>query len=319
MKITNTSTSKNKIILLLPYFGKWPEYLNLYFKGCELNQWLDILFITDCEIPEKYPPNVKFIKSNLSIVSNLIAENLGLSGFSLPFSYKLCDFKPSYGCIFKEYIKGYDYWGYGDIDLIYGDLKSKVIHEMEQGFDIISARAEIVSGSFTLIKNNKYNNQLYAKIEDFNIFAINPAYIGLDETSHNSTIWEGLDKLDLPKNCFTYLIAREHHEGHINASFKTFICELLFKFDIVKFNMGEVYYKNQSLGYYHYVMNKGKAYFNYPKWEIIPNTFYITDTGFHKSLWMARIMDLINKGFYYIKRAPNFITRKLRGVLKFNS
>lgn len=316
--MTTTDTNSKKILLLLPYFGKWPEYLNLYLKGCELNQWLDILFITDCEPPKKYPKNIRFIKSNLSIVSNLIAKNLGLKEYVLPFSYKLCDFKPSYGAIFQEYIKGYDYWGYGDIDLIYGNLESKVKQEIEDGFDIISARAEIVSGSFTLIKNNNYNNQLYTKIQDFNILAINPEYVGIDETSHNSAIWDGLDKLDLPKSCFTYLVANEHHNGHIKASFKTFICELLLKFDVVEFNMGELTFQNQTLGYYHYVMNKRRGYFSYPKWEVIPNKFYITDTGFHKSLWTARMMDLVNKGVYYIKASPNFIARKLKGILQSN-
>ena len=36
-------------------------------------------------------------------------------------AYKLTDFKPAYGEIFQDYIIQYDFWGFTDIDLIYGD------------------------------------------------------------------------------------------------------------------------------------------------------------------------------------------------------
>lgn len=42
--------------------------------------------------------------------------------------YKLCDFRPAFGHIFKEYIDGYDFGGYADSgDTLYGDLRALML------------------------------------------------------------------------------------------------------------------------------------------------------------------------------------------------
>ncbi|MES2417961.1 MAG: DUF6625 family protein [Bacteroidota bacterium] len=312
---TPTTLTQNKVILLLPYFGRWPEYFTLYLNSCNYNKWMDVLFLTDCPIPENYPPNVRFIKSSLSQISSLIVQKLGIIGYQLSSAYKLCDFKPTYGALFEDHIVNYEYWGYGDIDLIYGNLYGKVKTEMEAGLDLISARAEIVSGSFTLLKNNTYNNQLFRKLTNFNQLVISDQYEGIDETSHNSTIWTGLNKLELPQSSFTYLIAKEATEGHIKASFQTFICENLPKQRLIKYHHQELYFEGQPIGYFHYVMNKRRIYFTYPNWKNLPEVFYITETGFYKYLWQAVILSPLKKisslFFYYLKKMPSFTLKTL--------
>ena len=42
---------------------------------------------------------------------------------SLERPYKLCDYKPSYGEVFKDELAGYDFWGNCDIDLVWGNIK----------------------------------------------------------------------------------------------------------------------------------------------------------------------------------------------------
>lgn len=41
---------------------------------------------------------------------------------NIGYPYKLCDFKPAYGFLFPEIIKRYDFWGHGDIDVVYGNI-----------------------------------------------------------------------------------------------------------------------------------------------------------------------------------------------------
>lgn len=36
-----------KIIIILPYFGKFSNYFNLFLKSCEKNHTIDWLVITD--------------------------------------------------------------------------------------------------------------------------------------------------------------------------------------------------------------------------------------------------------------------------------
>jgi hypothetical protein len=314
-------SSRSKIILIIPYFGKWPVYLNLYLKGCEYNTWLDILFITDCPIPKEYPKNIKFIKSSLSSISNLISEKLNLSEYSLTFSYKLCDFRPSYGFLFDEHIEGYDYWGYGDIDLIYGNLESHVKHKIQQNFDVISSREEILSGSFLLVKNNIYNNQLFRKLENLNTLLTSSYYEGVDETKHNWEIMRGLPKSKLSKSCFTYLIDNEHSKGKINASFETFICEELLPQDVLTYSNGQIFLKDKTFAYFHYISNKRYSFFQYPKWDVFPDVFYITDTGFYKHQLASMIFGLLRKTIYYLlhlKKLPRFlfrIAKKIRRLI----
>ena len=46
------------IILIVPYFGKWPVWFEAHLISISRNREVDWLFITDCEIPVNYPQNV---------------------------------------------------------------------------------------------------------------------------------------------------------------------------------------------------------------------------------------------------------------------
>ncbi|RDC56214.1 hypothetical protein DU508_11425 [Pedobacter chinensis] len=306
-----------KMILILPYFGSWPKYLDLYLKGCSNNKWLTVLFITNCKTPRNYPPNVKFIKKELHEISSLISERLNIPNYELSSSYKLCDFKPTYGHLFNEHIKNYDYWGFGDIDLIYGSLDSFYFPKIDKDYDVISAREEIVSGSLTFIKNNIYNNLLFKKLENFDLLIKSEAYEGIDETSHVEDMWQGLNKLELPKSSFTYLVAHENNLENIKASFETIICENLLNHELIKFKDGNLCYQKKNIAYFHYVMNKRKPYFTYPSWKQIPNEFYITNTGFYKKFYVKELYGpikmMITNMVYYLKRSPSYILRKIKG------
>ena len=49
---------------------------------------------------------------------------------NLPSPYKLCDFKPAYGEIFNEFISSFDYWGYCDVDLIWGNIRKFLSNDL---------------------------------------------------------------------------------------------------------------------------------------------------------------------------------------------
>jgi len=50
--------------------------------------------------------------------------------------YKLCDFKPAYGLIFSEHFKDYDFWGYCDIDIIFGNIRAYMTDVLLNEYDI---------------------------------------------------------------------------------------------------------------------------------------------------------------------------------------
>ncbi|MDD5016404.1 MAG: hypothetical protein PHW73_15170 [Atribacterota bacterium] len=271
----------NKIIIIIPYYGKWPSYFNLFLKGCENNPWLRILFFTDCVIPKTAPDNLKFISSSLKRFSELASLKLNHK-IDIKKAYKLCDFKPCYGLIFEDYIRDYDYWGYGDIDLIYGNLSNYIFPKIVEGFEIISNRQEIMSGSLSVFKNEANINLLFSESTSFLKLLQSERYEGLDETAHNHNTWKGSSKLSLPNYSFTYLIAKANEEGRIKASFESTCKEFIDHGDMVKFSQNTLLFNDKKISYYHYVCNKNNQWFKFPDWKKIPDQFYITETGFYQ-------------------------------------
>lgn len=84
------------------------------------NATIDFLIVTD-QIININAVNIKVLNMSFDDCVNLIEKKLQMK-VAIDRPYKLCDFKPTYGVVFSEYLEGYDYWGYCDLDLIFGDL-----------------------------------------------------------------------------------------------------------------------------------------------------------------------------------------------------
>jgi hypothetical protein len=140
--------------MVIPYFGAWPSWFDFYLQSCGYNSTIDWLFYTDCGEPGNHPDNTKFIKATLESFNSLAAQKLGMP-IAVKKTYKLCDFKPAYGVIFEDYLKGYDFWGFGDIDLIYGNIRKLLTDDILSSHDIVTASDKFLSGQFTILRNNR--------------------------------------------------------------------------------------------------------------------------------------------------------------------
>ena len=115
-------TMKNKIAIVVAYFGKFPNYFSLWVKSCAFNPTIDFFVFTDQKL-DNLPVNVKCIAMTIQEMRDRASVVLGFKA-SLSRPYKCCDYKPLYGLIFKDYLSSYDYWGHCDVDLIFGDLQT---------------------------------------------------------------------------------------------------------------------------------------------------------------------------------------------------
>ncbi len=145
-----------KLALIIPYFGALPPYFPLWVKTCANNSDIDFLVFTDQKIEIELPSNCRIITYSLIQFKEKIQEILGFE-VNLNTPYKLCDFKPTYGLVFYKYLLGYAYWGYCDIDIIWGDFKllEKIRYYR---YDKIFER-----GHLTILKNNNKCNNLFKK------------------------------------------------------------------------------------------------------------------------------------------------------------
>ena len=106
------------------YFGKWPSHFQFWLDSCRYNRNITFFLVSDIPTDEfRLPENVRVIRRSFLDVYDLICSKFPEIKISLDRPYKLCDFKTAYGYIFDEYCKEYEYWGYYDIDTIWGNIE----------------------------------------------------------------------------------------------------------------------------------------------------------------------------------------------------
>lgn len=154
------------IVLIIPYFGEFPDIFPLFLKTVKKNKNIHFLLISDCKKKYLYPQNVTVLPLTLSEFKLLIEERLGKS-IVLETPYKLCDYKPIYGYVLEQYIDKYDYWGYCDCDLIWGDLYKFIEPLMNENYDKIFA-----AGHLTLYRNTTENNELFRTYDNAKLFSL---------------------------------------------------------------------------------------------------------------------------------------------------
>lgn len=170
-----------KSALIIPYFGKFPEWFQLYMYSCKKNETIDFIFFTDCPRPNyEYSNNVKFYNISFEDYCKMVSEKLGIK-FCPKSSYKLCDLRPWYGIIHDNILKDYEYWGYGDIDLVYGNLNSFLNDFFRKKMDVFSTHSDRISGHFCLLRNNDYYIHLPFTIPNWEKLLTDDKHYGIDE------------------------------------------------------------------------------------------------------------------------------------------
>jgi hypothetical protein len=171
---------KNRIAIIICWSGKLPWYWSFFVKSVEKNPSIDFFIVTEEKLYKKTPSNIKIIPLSISEIRDLIKNRIKIKP-NINYAYKLCDFKPTYGLIFEEYLKEYDFWGYGDIDLIFGNIRLFITDEILSNYDIISPHNQFLAGYFVLFRNVEYINTLFLKSKDFIKIAESNNCYGFDE------------------------------------------------------------------------------------------------------------------------------------------
>lgn len=159
----------------MPYFGKFPIWMNLFFYSCRYNHnisnniTIDWFFITDNRDNEdvrKDCPYLHFINMDFTEYCQSISDKLCMD-FNPDKAYKLCDLKPFYGAIYKELLKDYTHWGYGDIDLCYGNLSLLINENRLKRYDLLTTHADRMAGHLTIIKKESEYTDICFRIKDY--------------------------------------------------------------------------------------------------------------------------------------------------------
>lgn len=175
-----------KCILILPYFGKFKNYFNMFLKSCGMNEKVNWLIISDQKCLQSYK-NIRWINMKFPEFKEIAQEKFEFP-ISLDTPYKLCDYKPAYGYILEDYIREYDYWGHCDCDLIFGNLEKMLIPLLNENYDKLFA-----AGHLTIYKNSKENNRRFMKknqmgVSLYKIAFSNKKIFGFDEDCYQENV-----------------------------------------------------------------------------------------------------------------------------------
>ena len=142
------------IVIIFPYFGTLPVQYKMWRVSALANTTIDFLFFTDSDIEQAQ--NIFVHKMQFYEFQKIVQK-----AFDFPIildrPYKLCEYKQSYGYILQDYIKDYDFWGFGDLDLVYGDLRFFFTE------DVLSRKFILGWGHLTLLHNDEDTNNFFMK------------------------------------------------------------------------------------------------------------------------------------------------------------
>ncbi|WP_144928171.1 MULTISPECIES: DUF6625 family protein [unclassified Pseudomonas] len=168
------------ILFIIPYFGRWPFWMPLFLESCRRNPDIDWLLFSDCGVPQDLPSNVTVEIITFEAYCQLVSERLHIE-FRPTQAYKLCDIKPALGHIHVDRLEGYDFWGFGDIDLVYGDLRQYFTAERLAAHDLFSTHERRVAGHLCLIRNVASMREAFKLIKNWRHRFMDDQHHALDE------------------------------------------------------------------------------------------------------------------------------------------
>ena len=154
-------------ILITPYFGKLPEWMDK-FEPPKGYTWL-----LDIDL-EKFKHRVK--------------EKLGIDYPGVYGSGKVWDYRCALGLLYEEEIKGYDFWATMDFDVVFGDVNKFFPDEELEKLDIWSNHDTYVCGFFSLYRNTPNVNRLFLDCRGWTDYLFRPEPNGWVEKEFSRTL-----------------------------------------------------------------------------------------------------------------------------------
>lgn len=168
------------ICFIIPYFGRWPFWMPFFLESCRYNPDVDWVLFSDCGVPGRLPDNVRVHEVSYVDYCRLVSKRLGIE-FAPGNPYKLCDIKQALGYIHQDILQGYDFWAFGDIDLIYGDLRGYFTAERLARYDLLSTHRRRVSGHLCLLRNTSRMREAFMLIPNWRERFCDQTHHALDE------------------------------------------------------------------------------------------------------------------------------------------
>lgn len=186
-----TPTPLPKVAIVVPYFGAAPAWLPFFLASCATNPAFDWILFTDFDLPDA-PPNVTHVQLSLDEYVALCEERLSIDlSAARNDPYKLTDLKPVIGYVHEERLAGYDYWAWGDLDVVYGDLEESFKDQLGT-YDVISCHTYLLSGHLAFFRNTKSMRGLFSGFPNWRGAMTSSVHHAFDEKVMTQLFFTGL-------------------------------------------------------------------------------------------------------------------------------
>lgn len=153
------------ICYVVVYFGKLPETMKLWLKSCKYNPTIHWLLYTDDTTAYDYPDNIIVKYCSLGEFKAKVQMKFPFK-IKIDTPYRLCDYKVAYGYILDEELTEYDFWGYCDLDMVFGNIRCFLTEDVLENYERIG-----FLGHSTLYRNTNDMNRLFMKkIDDKELY-----------------------------------------------------------------------------------------------------------------------------------------------------
>lgn len=137
-----------KIRLFVPWQGPLPKYLEAFMNRVEASKPLVEVII----LPHS---------ANTGLFQRAIMSGTGAQAPATITPRKICDYRPAFADIFSTLMDSADWWGWCDLDCVFGDFPAFLTPERLEEFDLITDHKKIVNGPFTIMRNTSEMRNLY--------------------------------------------------------------------------------------------------------------------------------------------------------------
>ncbi len=128
-----------------------------------------------------------------------------------------CDYRPAYGDVFKKEYAGYDYIGWCDLDILFGDLDS-ILPPLLADTDVLTFKQMYLSGCFTILRNIPEVTQLYKQTDTYRKVFRDWNYHFWDESGHPKFA---------PEASFFQMIVTNNKRIRITHAPHLYVCDTL--------------------------------------------------------------------------------------------
>lgn len=160
-------------------------WIDDFIEACRCNPTITWLLFHDGKPPANCAANVHIESMTLLEFEELASARLEISCAAIK-GCKVCDFRPTFGILFREALRAFEFWGHCDLDVVWGRIRAFLTEPLLATYHVVSGDPRRLCGPFTIFRNCDFINNLFRRA----------AYVEiLQDRAHRSFDEQGFDRV----------------------------------------------------------------------------------------------------------------------------